>query len=825
MLNNNYYFPWGIYIGDLVENNDRVPLLIDSQKGGFCVIYDENSEEVANNFIENIALRLFEVLPIEDIEVNIFDFSIKKRFLHLSSLANDNLYDISINLNEVNLKFNNLEKIAINRHHNLLSAKTPTISHYNQNNKFREKFHILLINLEHYPNNLASDKRLKEFFKSSYEAGFYVIAFGNGDILNLQSNVTQHILYKFQNINIQNKQIIFNNEILEYRNKFKIKNFLDKYNYREYKNRLNKVFEKRLWIKVVEKNSKELYKKFLTKYPNTQYKNELIDRYNRIIEKEKKLIEDKKIWQKIKDINMSSSYLEYMRKYPNSNFTNECQERYSKEVRIENDLEFLIKWADENKICEYDFPRKIEKLKNITYVNLSSYHFKNSQKKLTEIPEEIGSLYNLEEINLDNNQLGDLPISISKLKNLTRLYIGNNDFRILPIWMSNLENLIELDISNNQLSKLPEWIGKFSKLNILFINQSQLTKLPKWLANLTNLSELSLQENKLRELDNFIISNLKNLAILDISNNQFVEVPKSIINIKNLNNLNISNNQLKSLPTWIDICTKLAFFNISNNKITEIPKSIGNLKKLENFDLENNQILKLPNSIDNLNLKDDNSYNDSIDRIKEKIIKENNTWERIKEENTKNSYEDYLNQYPNGNYKKKVMEQIDIIDKEDKIWKETKYLDTNKSYKIYMIKYPNGAHINECRSLYNKKITIEIINWILFIISSIIVIPIYGVLIWSIYFIFFLLLKNIIWKAIGVILSLTFSITIIWILIILAIKFFESDIPSKIIDISLLLGYWFIIIFLFLLGISIFLNLIFFAIKKIYFFYKKISEK
>jgi hypothetical protein len=84
MPTKNHAFPWGIYIGDLIDNNDTIPLCLDSKQGGFCVLFDENSEKVANNFIENIALKLFEVLPIGDIVANIFDFSHKKRFMHLS---------------------------------------------------------------------------------------------------------------------------------------------------------------------------------------------------------------------------------------------------------------------------------------------------------------------------------------------------------------------------------------------------------------------------------------------------------------------------------------------------------------------------------------------------------------------------------------------------------------------------------------------------------------------------------------------------------------------------------------------------------------------
>jgi len=57
----SHKFPWGIYIGDLIDNNDSIPLCLDSKQGGFCVLFDESSEQIANNFIENIALKLYDI--------------------------------------------------------------------------------------------------------------------------------------------------------------------------------------------------------------------------------------------------------------------------------------------------------------------------------------------------------------------------------------------------------------------------------------------------------------------------------------------------------------------------------------------------------------------------------------------------------------------------------------------------------------------------------------------------------------------------------------------------------------------------------------------
>ncbi|MDQ7085499.1 MAG: hypothetical protein Q9M36_11480 [Sulfurovum sp.] len=40
-------FPWEIYIGDLIDNNDSIPLCLDSKQGGFCVLFDKKGKDYA----------------------------------------------------------------------------------------------------------------------------------------------------------------------------------------------------------------------------------------------------------------------------------------------------------------------------------------------------------------------------------------------------------------------------------------------------------------------------------------------------------------------------------------------------------------------------------------------------------------------------------------------------------------------------------------------------------------------------------------------------------------------------------------------------------
>lgn len=211
----NQAFPWGIYIGDLIDNNDTIPLCLDSKKGGFCVLYDETSETTANNFIENIALKLFEVLPIGHIEVDVFDFG-KPRFMKLSALKTANLYNISFSKNRASDRFDALDELRNERLHTLLNDETPTLSEYNELHQASETYQLLLINLDDFPDEMSSEKRIKNFFDSLYEAGFYVIAFANREIKQSKSKATQAILRRLSSINISNGQFELSKELFEF---------------------------------------------------------------------------------------------------------------------------------------------------------------------------------------------------------------------------------------------------------------------------------------------------------------------------------------------------------------------------------------------------------------------------------------------------------------------------------------------------------------------------------------------------------------------------------------------------------------------------------
>ena len=118
-----------------------------------------------------------------------------------------------------------------------------------------------------------------------------------------------------------------------------------------------------------------------------------------------------------------------------------------------------------------------------------------------EIPEELGSLVNLQEMLLSENQLsGEIPTELGNLTNLEWLGLGRNRLSgEIPGELGSLANLQYLFLSENQLSgEIPAELGNLSNLVALYLSANQLSgEIPAELGNLPNLLELYLSGNRL----------------------------------------------------------------------------------------------------------------------------------------------------------------------------------------------------------------------------------------------------------------------------------------------------------------------------------------
>ncbi|MEM8675901.1 MAG: leucine-rich repeat domain-containing protein [Cyanobacteria bacterium P01_G01_bin.67] len=105
-----------------------------------------------------------------------------------------------------------------------------------------------------------------------------------------------------------------------------------------------------------------------------------------------------------------------------------------------------------------------------------------SGMELTELPAEIGQLFNLTELDLRNNSLSSLSAEIGQLSNLTGLDLRNNSLSSLPAEIGQLSNLTELDLRSNSLSSLSAEIGQLTNLKVLYLWNNSLPIPPEVIA-------------------------------------------------------------------------------------------------------------------------------------------------------------------------------------------------------------------------------------------------------------------------------------------------------------------------------------------------------
>ncbi len=136
---------------------------------------------------------------------------------------------------------------------------------------------------------------------------------------------------------------------------------------------------------------------------------------------------------------------------------------------------------------------------------------------LTEVPQEIGELEWLYEINLSHNFLSRLPDTFRKLKRLQVLDLSYNFFNgieSLPFDTYDNLSIQEIDISNNNIQKFPNELFNLDYLEEVYLENNPVqNKVPLeiWTAGFTSISnyldaiEISHSTKKLYELKLILI--------------------------------------------------------------------------------------------------------------------------------------------------------------------------------------------------------------------------------------------------------------------------------------------------------------------------------
>lgn len=211
----NYSFPWGFHIGDLVKDDERMPLYTPSNDGGFCLLYDKVSEKKVDTMIECLALELISTVPHQSVTVDLFDFG-RKKFYSLSPLQFMQTYRVSHDVKMIEHRFKQIENIVISRHEELLCCNRQTIDEHNQKSRMKKDYHLILMNIENFERAGIELRRVKNFVESAQKAGVYVIGFGYHDLKESDNESTKEILNYFKNINITDNNYAITDKIFEF---------------------------------------------------------------------------------------------------------------------------------------------------------------------------------------------------------------------------------------------------------------------------------------------------------------------------------------------------------------------------------------------------------------------------------------------------------------------------------------------------------------------------------------------------------------------------------------------------------------------------------
>ncbi|XP_078088347.1 leucine-rich repeat and calponin homology domain-containing protein 1 isoform X2 [Mustelus asterias] len=141
------------------------------------------------------------------------------------------------------------------------------------------------------------------------------------------------------------------------------------------------------------------------------------------------------------------------------------------------------------------------------------------------IPDSIINLQTLTNLNLSRNQLSTLPLCLCTLP-LKVLIASNNKLVSLPEDIGQLKFLMELDVSCNEITALPQQMGQLQSLRELNIRRNYLQILPEELADLP-LVKLNFSCNKVVSIP-ICYRNMRHLQIIEMDNNPLQSPPAQI---------------------------------------------------------------------------------------------------------------------------------------------------------------------------------------------------------------------------------------------------------------------------------------------------------
>nr|XP_016442616.1 PREDICTED: LRR receptor-like serine/threonine-protein kinase GSO1 [Nicotiana tabacum] len=262
----------------------------------------------------------------------------------------------------------------------------------------------------------------------------------------------------------------------------------------------------------------------------------------------------------------------------------------------------------------------LQDLQHLEYLDFGGNDFQG-----LSTPSFLGSLENLQYLNLSHSSLIGIPPSFGNLSSLRYLDLYAYSYPYDTVdsswikdlsWVSGLSSLSYLDLSFIDLSLATNWLEDFNKLPSLVTLRLQNSSLnylpysfPNW--NMTSLSHLSLSQNKF--VNAVLPKWLSNATAIETLYVRYNDIEGSISNVEwgklcNLRELYLMHNKLNGdisrVVEGLSSCsnTTIEVIRLGDNVLTgQLPNSLGYLKKLRILTISINPISgTIPTSIEQL---------------------------------------------------------------------------------------------------------------------------------------------------------------------------------------------------------------------------------
>ena len=187
---------------------------------------------------------------------------------------------------------------------------------------------------------------------------------------------------------------------------------------------------------------------------------------------------------------------------------------------------------------------------------------------------------------LDMNGLDtvDVDAVTSKISDrLYGLYLDRTGISILPESLGELDSLQNLQIQDNKLTALPQSIGNCTRLRYLSAYDNQIHELPESIANCSELELLYLIRNRFTKFPTALLG-LKKLLTIDFGGNHLTEVPPEIAAYEQPVRIYINDNYLTTLPeTFTTMEPEL--IHVAGNLLCNLSEAMG--QWLDTYDFYN----------------------------------------------------------------------------------------------------------------------------------------------------------------------------------------------------------------------------------------------